>query len=279
MYSLIKPNRTVKEFFDICVDAKRDNELKTRLQNSKQVIIQAEEEFERKVKLAQLHTIPTHTTVAQVTKNEMKKLYSEKLVSKSSPGRLLYDELMNAPAHGRCPLCGHGTVSTLDHHLPKSMYPSLAITPINLVPACRDCNTTKLEDLPTSANEETIHPYFDSIENERWLYAQVKETAQAPIHFYVDTPECWDITLSNRVKNHFESFQLNQLYTIQAARELVTRKWSIKQAFTSGGVEGVKNVLNDNFCSHKFVNLNSWQTAMYEALLKSEWYCSVGFKF
>jgi 5-methylcytosine-specific restriction endonuclease McrA len=278
MYSVRKPNKTAAIFFDTCVDAKRNGDVKTRLKNSKQAIIQAEAEFERKVSRAQLHTILPHSTVAEVTKNEMKRLYTDKLVNES-PGRLLYDELMIAPAHGRCPLCGHGTVATLDHHLPKSKYPSLAVTPINLIPSCRDCNTTKLADAPTTALDETIHPYFDNIESDRWLHARVLELPQTPLNFYVETPSDWDHSLSNRVKKHFKSFQLGKLYTTQAARELITRKLSIYQNFETGGTEGMKNVLKDNYLTHKAANLNSWQTAMYEALLHSEWYCSEGFKF
>jgi hypothetical protein len=278
MYSLPKPNKTASEFFDTLVDAKRNGNVKTRMKNSKQAIIDAEAEFESKVSNAQLHTIFPHRTVGEVTKVEMNRLYNDKLVDKDSPGRLLYDELMIAPAHGRCPLCGHGVVATLDHHLPKSKFPSLAVTPSNLIPACRDCNSNKLADVPTSILDQTIHPYFDNIEDNRWLYAQVLQRPLTPIKFYVEPPNDWDPSLSNRIKQHFNSFQLDKLYTALAARELISRKWSIQNSFDTGGVQGLKEVLKDNYFTNKADNLNSYKTAMYEALLNSQWYCSVGFR-
>lgn len=278
MHNLTKPNKTASDFFDTLVNAKRNGRVKTRMKNSKQAILDAEAEFERKVTTARLHTIAPHTLVGEVTKLEMKRLYNDKLVDKASPGRFLYDELMISPAHGRCPLCGHGMVTTLDHHLPKSKFPSLAVTPSNLIPACRDCNSIKLSDVPTTAIKETIHPYFDNIEGDRWLYAKVLEEPQIPILFYVVPPDNWDLSLSNRVKRHFESFELDKLYTALAAREIVSRRWSIQNSFSTGGEQGIKAVLKDNYHSIKANNLNSYKTALYEALLHSEWYCKVGFK-
>jgi HNH endonuclease len=278
MYSLTKPNKTASDFFDTLVSAKRSGDVKTRMMSSKQAIVDAEKEFENKVTKAQLHTIIPHKTIGSVTKVEMKRLYEDKLVDKESPGRLLYDELMIAPSHGRCPLCGHGMVATLDHHLPKAKFPSLAVTPSNLIPACRDCNSNKLTTVPTSALDETLHPYFDNVENDRWLYAQVLQKPQTPIIFYAEPPSNWNINLSNRVKQHFRSFHLDELYTALAARELTSRKWSIQNSFETGKEQGLKEVLQDNYLTNKADNLNYYKTAMYEALLNSQWYCTIGFR-
>src|SRR6266446_4463738 len=57
------------------------------------------------------------------------------------------------------------------HHLPKSRYPDLSVSPINLVPCCMDCNTNKRAIFPTSGQEETLHPYYDNFEGEKWLQA------------------------------------------------------------------------------------------------------------
>ena len=63
-------------------------------------------------------------------------------------------------AEGRCPICGasfgYSQVS-LDHVLPKSEYPSLAILPLNLVPICLYCNMRKNSKI----GERIFHPYFE----------------------------------------------------------------------------------------------------------------------
>lgn len=55
-----------------------------------------------------------------------------------------------------CPYCGFGEPTTLDHYLPKARYQALATCRLNLVPACRECNTLKDEDTLIP------HPYYES---------------------------------------------------------------------------------------------------------------------
>ena len=43
-----------------------------------------------------------------------------------------------------CHMCG-GPATHIDHLLPKSKYPELALNLDNLKPACKDCNFTKLD--------------------------------------------------------------------------------------------------------------------------------------
>ena len=51
--------------------------------------------------------------------------------------------LMSLANTGKCPICGIGQASTLDHYLAKTIYPTYAVTPYNLVPVCKDCNFAK----------------------------------------------------------------------------------------------------------------------------------------
>lgn len=43
----------------------------------------------------------------------------------------------------RCPCCSIGVADELDHHLPRSIYKSLALYSSNLVPMCHKCNNKK----------------------------------------------------------------------------------------------------------------------------------------
>ncbi|TGA97710.1 hypothetical protein E4665_11460 [Sporolactobacillus shoreae] len=71
------------------------------------------------------------------------KVYTQKMVPKSQLGRPYYDLFLSLPPNEKCPYCGQKKVSTLDHFLPKSVYTPLIVTPTNLVPSCKDCNTEK----------------------------------------------------------------------------------------------------------------------------------------
>jgi len=72
-----------------------------------------------------------------------------------------------------CPFCDclyhKGTIS-IEHYLPKSIYPFLAVHPINLIPCCEDCNGTKRDIDPLTNGEvgQTPFPYsfkFDNLAN------------------------------------------------------------------------------------------------------------------
>lgn len=63
-----------------------------------------------------------------------------------------------------CPLCGSLTTDSLDHLLPKAVYPEFSIMRANLVPACTHCNAANKGDKHRGAQapERFIHPYFDA---------------------------------------------------------------------------------------------------------------------
>ncbi|WP_370602828.1 HNH endonuclease [Escherichia coli] len=93
------------------------------------------------------------------------------LINLYSPdeGKTPYD-ILEALRRGHnllfCPCCGEpGKPTTLDHYLPKAMYPELAIIIANLTPMCNECQQNKSSDyFDENGNKIYIHPYFDPIE-------------------------------------------------------------------------------------------------------------------
>jgi hypothetical protein len=207
----------------------------------------------------------------------MSDLYKLQFSKQGSPGRGIYDELITATQNGRCPMCGQGVVSTLDHYLPKSRYPSLTVTPLNLIPACGDCNKKKLSSAPGAADEAILHPYFDDVEEDNWLGAETLEGKPAVVRFFVRSVERWDEVKQARMQRHFKTLKLAALYTSNAADELQNLRLGLSRIIQSGGVDGVRAHLKDAAESRAAAHVNSWQTAMYAALAGSEWYCGGGF--
>jgi 5-methylcytosine-specific restriction endonuclease McrA len=274
MRKLPKPVDSVEEVFLECISNMRNEQDKSKLASCKNVIAEAARHFEAKVEANQAHTIGRTDNIAGiVTKEDMSKVYNDKMAKKSAPGRKYYDKYIAAPKNGICPLCGHRVASTLDHYLPKKKYPIFAVTPLNLVPACKDCNTGKSEFDFTKSEEETIHPYFDDIENEPWLYAKIIEDEDPVLVYEVRKPDAWTSIMYERVQNHFKLFKLNALYSAHAAEQLRNnRKLLVKMYNTTGSV-GVTEFLGEYYDSSRSVHLNSWQTAMYRVLYESRWFC------
>lgn len=74
----------------------------------------------------QIHQFQSSSKVThgmqQVTGDEMRTLYRDKLSKAKQPGREIYDAIKLAPRNQRCPMCGFRQVSTLDHYLPKALF-------------------------------------------------------------------------------------------------------------------------------------------------------------
>lgn len=275
MRKLPKPNDDAKEVFLECISNTRNKAYKKNLEICADEIASAVIDFDAKKHSDEIHTISSADNVAGIISNEdMSKLYNNKLVNKKGPGRKYYDKLITSSKNGICPICGHREVSTLEHYLPKMKYPSLAVALINLIPTCKDCNFVKADNEFNNQIDVTIHPYYDEIDDVIWLNANLKEEDEIIFTFEVLKPEEWDDLLYERVKNHFKVFELNQLYSVQAAVEFEGIKRMLININNRSRGETVRNYLKECLESYKYVSLNSWKCGMYRALIKSDWFCS-----
>ena len=280
MWRVERPGLEAVETFDRIVRRVRDAGLRARLIAITAEVENAADVYEAAGNAARLDTVPASPTMGagSVSNREMIGLY-ERIVNRQSPLRPIYDSLVSACEYDRCPLCGHRLVATLDHHLPKRHYSAFTVLPMNLVPACRDCNFLKLDTAPTSPEDVPLHPYFDDVEDDRWLYAEVLEVEPAALRYYVVPDEHWDEVTAVRVQRQFNRLELSRLYGSQAAQELSSIRQQLTDVFDAAGLEGVRSHLSDQAASREAAWINSWQTALYEALAESDWFCGGGFNY
>lgn len=280
MWTLDRPAYSASATFSACISRVQDPLLKARLAAVTDVVGQASNEYEAAALASSLHEIGASDLVGgDVTRAEMERVYTDRMAKKRAPGRYIYDEIISAPAQGKCPLCGHRAVKTLDHFLPKAHYPALAVAPLNLVPACSDCNKAKLDAIPKEAADVCLHPYFDAIDNSRWLRAEVIETSPAALRFCVAAPAEWSSLLRLRVNNHFRRLGLDELYASESAEELLNIRHQLIGVLDAGGAGAVRAELNGRTGSALQARRNGWRTAAYEAWATSDWFCNGGFTF
>ena len=237
----------------------------------------AEETYKALAPTGQLFQIPTSDQVTpQLPSELMGTIYKSHFMRTGSPSRALYEAIRFAPPYGVCPLCGQRIVASVDHYLPQSLHPIFNLTPANLVPACSDCNKGKLAKFAQSAEEQTLHPYFDDIGSERWLVIDVRETAPPSIAYRVRPPAAWSPVLTARVQHHFKVMGLAELYAAQAASELADISSGLVELGKTGGPASVRTHLVGEFASRHARDPNSWKTALYEGLWASDWFCHQG---
>lgn len=286
MRAILKPSLNPQAVYTTCIDSISDSELRIRLNLITNSLMITATDYEQKADNSQLYTLSPNTcrnsdiVLGSVTKKELKEIYNAHMVPREKPARLYYDSLLfNAPL-GHCPYCGYGHASTLDHYLPKTKFPQFSVLPLNLVPACKDCNTGKSSAIVTTIDDQDLHPYFDHQHfiTEQWLYANVVQTSPVSICFFVNPPDHWDDISKNRVRAHFKHFNLASRYAVESSSQLASLKGILARYTRQVGQESVRQHLIIEAESSFEQHVNSWQTAMYQALAASEWYCNGGFQ-
>ncbi|WP_348254466.1 HNH endonuclease [Vibrio parahaemolyticus] len=270
------PDMSESYVLDKCVSGIGIKELRDRISEVSTNIISDGQLYKQKAELNELHTLTPvnigddELALGRVTKKELTSLYTNYLVGKKKPGREIYDALMTLTPLCRCPYCGLSHVSTLDHFLPKTKYPSLSVTPTNLVPSCKDCNTGKSSTVALTGGSQPLHPYFDRepFHTEQWLFAKVIDNKPITVTYEVSPPSDWSPENKSRVEAHFNEFELCLRYAIEAANELATQENTFNNYIVNQEYDSLITVLEERYFSYERSDINSWQTALYHALLE-----------
>jgi hypothetical protein len=280
------PTVNAEDLFITCVNSISNMDLRARLLSLLPDITNAAIEYSIQGHLQSLYTIAAcnvkdeDIVIGQVTKKELKSTYSDHMAPQSKPARNVYDLIMATAPRRRCPFCGLGVASTLDHYLPKAKFPLLSVTPLNLVPACKDCNHGKQASIATEQSKQTLHPYFDreELERDQWLFADLSPTTPPVLEFKAIPPHDWPAVDKQRVITHFESYGLDVRFSVESSNELASLREILSILWESDGVDGVRDLLTVSAQGKRRQHANSWETAMFQALAGSDWYCDGGFR-
>ena len=239
MRHLPKPQFDVEEIVKDCAQSYRAEDKRKRFNNNAVYIKQKSIEYDACASQHDWLGITKESIVnGEITPEEMAELYQNKFVKHASEREKYYDKIMSLAVSGKCPICGIGQVSTLDHYLAKSLYPTYTVTPVNLIPVCKDCNFNKLDFELTSNCDALLHPYYDQIDDFIWLCAEIKKEEGSIVARYFVNPNI-DNELYVRLKNHFEIYDLGQAYAVQAATEIAENVLLWKNKYIELGKESL----------------------------------------
>lgn len=181
----------------------------------------------------------------------------------------------------RCPYCGFGEVTDLDHHLARSVYRAFAIYCRNLIPCCHHCNNRKRTVGGHDPEEQFSHPYLDEYPPGRFLLAQA--TVSPPEGLRVDFAivQCDGMAsdVFARLRFQFSRLELNRRYEAQVVDFVMSHRPSIEEV-AENGPEALRAWLSRMRDVHeRGYGLNDWRTALIESLLRSDAFCEGGFRY
>lgn len=202
----------------------------------------------------------------------MRDLYDKQFNNVKSTGHFR-DEILLGATNARCPYCGLGQVSQLDHYLPKSEFQAITVHPQNLVPACADCNKIKSAYRPTGDAPAVLHPYFDEAFDWDWLEASlvIGEGEFTVAEFGVSTLIS-DSQLVDRLSTHLGVFNLCNRFSSEASQVLQGFERVVKTAGEAWKLEYARNHLQSSLETAAYMGPNDCRAATFSAMLKTEWY-------
>ncbi|WP_216591066.1 HNH endonuclease [Streptomyces brasiliscabiei] len=278
------PRVSSREAYAACLEMIKDPETKEAYEAAIDFVENCVSQFERHAQTQDLHLLdssefrPERDGELTITSKDLSdKLYTDRMAHAKSSGRRIYDQIQLAAPNGVCPLCGIRRVTTLDHYLPKASFAALSVAPLNLIPACSDCNKFKLDVAPAIKEEQTLIPYFEDASDVQWLRCDVIKEEPATVWFTVVDPPHYPTTLINRVRHHFKVFRLGELYAHHANTDMRSIRMVLRGLFEILGPQGVRDYLKDHAKSAYEAEGGRWKSAMYNALAESDWYCRGGF--
>lgn len=272
MKHLEKPELCTKDIVLACAGSYRAdtrNGLKNKLITAADFIQEEGEHYHEAMSSGELTYFTPHKSVnGNISTADMCDAYDNKFVKTATIRNKYYDKLMASATTGKCPICGIGQVSNLDHYLAKTLYPVYAITPYNLTPVCRDCNFSKL-DSDISAGCAPLHPYYDEIDSFEWLKAGLTVVNGSFAAEYFVNPELVQVNerLYQRLILHMDMYALPKAYSIQAATEISENSYMWKRKLSEWGESEFKEYLCDCLISKERSQRNTWNTALLRALI------------
>ena len=274
MYSLTAPNRNYLQDFDNVV-ARRSSQTKALLQSYRAQINQAYASYQvRSGNDRFLQPIP----VTGEASNALKSNYAA--LSKGNHQAHLRDTILGSARYDVCPYCNISPVDTLDHVLPRSMYPEFSILALNLVPACGLCNRKKGGTCFRSSGKNLMHPYFMIVPVDPILFAEVVvDNESVTWSFYLQNQGVMGDLAFSAIEATFSLLDLASRFHGFSVGDIVDRMGHFKLMYESGGPARLREyLLQESVSARKSRGANYWKTAILRALGESDPFCHGGYR-
>ncbi|WP_282146157.1 hypothetical protein [Alteromonas stellipolaris] len=172
-----------------------------------------------------------------------------------------------------CLMCGGFGMGTLDHYLPKDIYPEFALFSENLVPAC-NCNSLRgTAHKGTATPQRVIHPYFDQFIGDQLYQAKFDGDFESPrisievidenhpnfqtIQFHLET-----VILNDSTQGWFEKYWGQLLVRPERILKLVLPNNQLTEVTLSSSLQDYKEAKDDEYDTP-----NNWFSMLYSGLI------------
>lgn len=169
-----------------------------------------------------------------------------------------------------CPACGEdGTPNTLDHYLPKDIFPEFSVTLINLFPMCDICQGKKGVDFKNDVGERLfIHPYFDEFTEQQVLILKITGPYNAPSSIDLSPNPDIDRELQLLIFSHITCLEIPTRYYRYFKNSYMRLLRHVRKIRDKG--LNVRDQLESFRDMALEKSINSWSYIFYDGVIRNE---------
>ena len=169
-----------------------------------------------------------------------------------------------------CPCCGEpGKPGTLDHYLPKSIYPEFSVVVENLTPMCTPCQELKGNDIKDEhGNKIYIHPYYDLIEQVS-IELDIQPPFENPSGFIASVPNDIPEPLKSLVNRHITKIDFVDRFEEFCSNEYSDLLITLAEEQSDVDREPVTKSINRFLNKAKRKSANRWEAIFYRGILSN----------
>jgi hypothetical protein len=280
MFSIQAPSLSGQAVFDACTPHSNDMALVASLKRASNSIAVADDDLQAALSAGDVTAYFNRARRPFACDNDsLGGLYVR--VLRDGSQRAVYDDLIYAGDERECRICGASIAGSLDHYLPVSAFPELAVVPANLVPTCLPCNRDKREFTPETVDESLFNPFFDDWTPYAMLTARLEHEKGVRVRYALAQPSgCPDIVY-RRAKKTFEVYKMAKNLSVAAAIQfrhvMSSCAFQIRKVSGDSARRGaVQEWIEHQYQTLSYNNPNDWQAAMYGAFAESTWFLDGG---
>lgn len=202
-------------------------------------------------------------------KNDLLSCYNRKL-SKVKEITQLIESSQPRGFLRRCPYCGIILPKTYDHYLPESIFPELAVHPLNLIPCCSSCNSAKNNFFKSNTNRIFLYFYGDTIPNVQYLgITLIIKSNSIGANFNINIPNNIVNPVWNVLDEHYKRLDLISQYNEMVNDEITEIILSCRIYVRNGG-RNISGYLNGFIIENEALfGMNHWRVVLMKALSNS----------
>lgn len=215
-----------------------------------------------------LSDFTTSQDEAEVRKATLQNLYSAKINKK--PYDVL-DEMRRKHKLLYCPSCGEdGVPGTLDHYLPKDVYPELSVCLVNLTPMCNRCQEEKSTNYKMgNGGKMFFHPYFDSI-NECLFKVEFSPPYNSPADFNVSIRETVSQADRALAVSHLYGLDWISRFNVYCEVKQLHLIRMMSDERKDEEPSSAKTIIRKFLRNEEYKSINSWGAIYYKSVLEND---------